>query len=203
MKNALLGICHLKDYQDAHLPSEEHYICRVIDLPHDTLDVHDEDEPGDLGNSETENLKIIICMSKEQSRRMHGGQYMQSDIGFKRVIGFHEFEMTSMDQKANTSKSLLANLLHNWITCSFLGVIFCQVFLNRQTAVAHQTVFALIEEIVFEDTGCTVQWHHIHASDLDETDGFILLWTGDQHGSQAKGTSKVECIINCITHWLN
>ncbi|PPQ84978.1 hypothetical protein CVT25_010531 [Psilocybe cyanescens] len=163
------GICHLKDYQDAHLPSEEHYIRRVIDLPHDTLDVHDEDEPGDLGNSETENLKIVVCMSKEQSRRMHGGQYMQSDIGFKRVIGFHEFEMTSMDRKANTS------------------VIFCRVFLNRQTAVAHQTVFALIEEIVFEDTGRTVQWRHIHASDLDETDGFILLWTGDQHGGQAKG----------------
>jgi hypothetical protein len=76
--------------------------------------------------------------------------------------------------------------------CRILGVVFCRVFLNRQTAVAHAYVFDAIEEIVKEDTGRFLRWRHIHASDLDETDGMILQWTGDQHGGQAKGI----CYLN-------
>jgi hypothetical protein len=61
------------------------------------------------------------------------------------------------------------------------------VFLNRQTAIAHQCVFAAIEEIVMEDTGCRLQWRHIYAAHENESHGFILQWVGDQHGGQAKG----------------
>jgi hypothetical protein len=42
-------------------------------------------------------------MSKEGSKRLLQAQYIQSDIGFKRVIGFVEFELASLDRDANTS----------------------------------------------------------------------------------------------------
>lgn len=42
-------------------------------------------------------------MSKEGSQRLLKAQYVQSDIGFKRVVGFYEFELAGMDRDANTS----------------------------------------------------------------------------------------------------
>lgn len=58
------------------------------------------------------------------------------------------------------------------------------------SALAHQRVFELIEEIVFEDTGHHLQWHHLHGSNANGgLDGMILSWTGDQHRGQAKGVS--------------
>ena len=42
-------------------------------------------------------------MSPEGSRRIAKAQYVQSDIGFKRVVGFHEFELASFDRDENTS----------------------------------------------------------------------------------------------------
>jgi hypothetical protein len=66
-------------------------------------------------------------------------------------------------------------------------VVFCRVYLNRQTAVAHQRVFEEIETIVRNDTGKSLRWRHLHAGSADETDGMILHWVADQHGGQAKG----------------
>ncbi|KAJ6476572.1 hypothetical protein DFH09DRAFT_1342455 [Mycena vulgaris] len=74
-----------------------------------------------------------------------------------------------MDRDANTS------------------VIFCHVYLTRQTAAAHQLIFQELERIVLEDTGSELRWRHLHASTIDETDGFILHWAADQHCGQAKG----------------
>ncbi|KAF8957977.1 hypothetical protein BDZ97DRAFT_2078861 [Flammula alnicola] len=162
------GVLHLKMCQDANLPPSEWYIRRILEFPADDLDVHEEDEPGDA-SGDTDCLRIIVCMSQDGSRRMQSARYLQSDIGFKRVVGFHEFEIASMDKLANTT------------------IIFCRVFLNRQTAAAHACVFAAIEEIVKEDTGRFLRWRHIHGSDIEETDNMILQWTGDQHGGQAKG----------------
>jgi hypothetical protein len=70
-------------------------------------------------------------------------------------------------------------------------VVFCRVYLNRQTAVAHQRVFEEIETIVQNDTGKSLRWRHLHAGSVGETDGMILHWVADQHGGQAKGWLQV------------
>ncbi|KAJ7937555.1 hypothetical protein B0H13DRAFT_2648934 [Mycena leptocephala] len=45
-----------------------------------------------------------------------------------------------------------------------------------------------VGDIVEKDTGCTIQWRHLHAESAAETPGrMVLQWTGDQHGGQAKG----------------
>lgn len=38
-------------------------------------------------------LQIVICMLKENSKQLLDAQYIQSNIGFKRVVGWKEFEL--------------------------------------------------------------------------------------------------------------
>jgi hypothetical protein len=66
-------------------------------------------------------------------------------------------------------------------------VVFCRIFLNRQTAVAHQKIIQAIEDIVLENTGNQLQWRHIHGAHQHDYDGKILHWAADQHAGQAKG----------------
>ena len=66
--------------------------------------------------------------------------------------------------------------------------------MNRETAVAHQRVFELIDDIVKEDTGTGLTWRHLHAISLDDYGDSILQFAGDQHGGQAKGVfSSLTC----------
>lgn len=83
-------------------------------------------------------------------------------------------------------------LFFPWISFDLFGtaLTYCHVFLNRQTAVAHQLVFERIEAIVREDTGENLKWRHLHAQTPDELIG-ILQWAGDQHGGQAKGDAQL------------
>lgn len=67
-----------------------------------------------------------------------------------------------------------------------LAVTYCRVYLNRQTAAAHQLIFEKIEAIIIEDTGQPLKWRHLHANSPTDLAG-ILQWAGDQHGGQAKG----------------
>ncbi|KAG6847309.1 hypothetical protein H0H93_008916, partial [Arthromyces matolae] len=161
------GALSLKEAEDCSLSPEDIYIRRIITIPADTLPVHLEDEPS--RNGEKGDINMIICMFKEGSRRLANAQYIQSDIGFKRVVGFYEFELAGFDRDANTS------------------VVFCRIFLNRQTAEAHARLFQEIDDIVKEDTGHSLRWRHIHGQDLDDTEGLILQITADQHLGQAKG----------------
>ncbi|KII92936.1 hypothetical protein PLICRDRAFT_103444 [Plicaturopsis crispa FD-325 SS-3] len=170
------GLLHAKTQQDALVPTENHYIRRIVDVDAATLSHHEEDELSSKSTSPQpgaeDRLRIIVCMSKESSRRLRAtGQYLESDIGFKRVSGFYEFELGSFDRDARTT------------------VIFSRVYLNRQTAAAHQLVFQLIDDIVYEDTGHRLRWRHLHAASLDQSEymGTIIHWTVDQHGGQAKG----------------
>lgn len=73
----------------------------------------------------------------------------------------------------------ITNIIH-------VAITYARVFLNRQSAAAHQLVFEKINAIVTGDTGEGLQWRHLHARSLRELTG-ILQWTGDQHGGQAKG----------------
>lgn len=98
-----LGLCHLKYQQDATLPVEDHYMRYILDLGSESdLEQHEEDDP----KVSEEPLRLILCMSKEGSKRLLRAHYIQSDIGFKRIIGFHEFELASRDRDANRSAYL-------------------------------------------------------------------------------------------------
>ncbi|KAK6991924.1 hypothetical protein R3P38DRAFT_2571883 [Favolaschia claudopus] len=165
------GVVNLKAQQDVRLPPADRYIRRIIALPANTLVRHEEDDPE---IDEKDNMiRMIICMAVEGSRRLlAAGRYVQSDIAFRRIMGFLEFELACLERDANTS------------------LIFCRVYINRQSAAAHQRVFEEIESIVKEDTGESLKWRHLHASSAEGPDGygkFILSWTADQHRGQAKG----------------
>ena len=91
-----IGLCHLKEVQDNTLDSGLHYIRYIEEIPDATLVAHDEDEPDEI----KEPLRIIICMTKISSRRLAQAQYLQSDIAFKRVAGFFEFEIGGLEPNA-------------------------------------------------------------------------------------------------------
>ncbi|KAF4593638.1 hypothetical protein EYR40_008426 [Pleurotus pulmonarius] len=99
-------------------------------------------------------FRMVICMFPEASRRLARAQYLQCDIGFKRIVGFQEFELGGMDEESHTT------------------IVYCRIYLNRQTASAHQLLFQKIDDIVKIDTGSSL---------------CILQVTADQHGGQAKG----------------
>jgi hypothetical protein len=96
----------LKAYQDSKLPKENHYIRRVLALEVDTTQPDTEEEDDDMIGKD-DRLRIIVCMTPEASKRLvSSGRYLQSDIAFRRIVGFKEFEVAGMDRDANTSKSL-------------------------------------------------------------------------------------------------
>jgi hypothetical protein len=89
----------LKAEEDLSLEHHKKYIRRVIEVDDSGFAQHDED-----ADYETDGrLRIVVCMSPEGSRRLRRVQYLQSDIGFKRVVDFYEFEVAGMDRDANTS----------------------------------------------------------------------------------------------------
>ncbi|KAJ6527069.1 hypothetical protein B0H19DRAFT_970076 [Mycena capillaripes] len=161
------GLSHLYEQQTVERPLKDRYIRCVVDLDANQFSVHPEDEPNLVVSSNR--LRFIVCMGWEGSDRLQRCQYVQSDIGFKRVVGFYEFELGGWERDAHTS------------------VVFCRIFLNRQTAVAHQKIIQAIEDIVLEDMGRGLQWRHIHGTHPNDYDGKILQWAGDQHAGQAKG----------------
>ena len=49
---------------------------------------HEEDDPNEpvlVGEGDSDGVRIIICMTKEGSKRLLGAQYLQSDMAFKRM----------------------------------------------------------------------------------------------------------------------
>ncbi|KAG6819294.1 hypothetical protein H0H93_013296 [Arthromyces matolae] len=94
------GLLYLKEEQDFRLPPEQHYIRSMLDIPHSDQEVHDEDEP--LTDVDDQSLRIVVCMTPAASHRLLDAQYLQCDIGFKRVQGFQEFELATMDRVTNS-----------------------------------------------------------------------------------------------------
>ena len=99
-------------------------------------------------------------MTKESSHCLLDAQYLQSNIGFKRIIGFYEFELRGLDLDSHTSITfLLAKLVYKYTDPHYLtGFPYSRVYLNCQTAAAHQLILEKIEAIIFEDTGKMIQW---------------------------------------------
>ena len=96
----ILGLLHMKKRQDEELPVNEVYIRYAAKL-HSSLNdvIHNEDEVADTKTP----IYIIVCMSKESSQRLLDAQFVQSDIGFKCIVGFQEFELGGRDFTSRTS----------------------------------------------------------------------------------------------------
>ncbi|KAJ7727275.1 hypothetical protein B0H14DRAFT_3518892 [Mycena olivaceomarginata] len=190
------GILHLKRVQDQQLPAHQHYIRVVLDLDNAALTPHDEDdEPAPPGEQRT---RMVICMSPDCSARLKNAQYLQSDISFKRVIEYDEFEITGMDRDANTSKFPLPSSfpLFSALTAPN-SVVFCRVYLTRHTAAAHQLIFHEINKIVYHNTGRALHWRHLHGRDPMI---FLLgsFYTGARTNTGAK--QKSESILGLGLH---
>jgi len=71
----------------------------MTDIP-----THDGDLATD-GNSSCD-VQIVICMTSEGSRHLLNTQYIQSNMAFKHIVGYYEFELAAVDQISNTSMSL-------------------------------------------------------------------------------------------------
>jgi hypothetical protein len=178
------GVTLLKKIQDETLPPEEHYIRRMICLAN--ISIHEEDDP--VTDGDGENVRIVICMSRQGSWRLRATSYAQSDMAFARIAGYHEFEIASVDRINNTGMSFQVSRSIIYSRRYLLqAVTFCRVYVTRQTAAVHQRIFQEIEDIVEFDTGERLRWRHLHAQHIEETAGMVLLWTLDQHGGQAKG----------------
>ncbi|KAG6818895.1 hypothetical protein H0H93_000513 [Arthromyces matolae] len=155
------GILYMKSLQDADT-AKVPYIRIVEELKLDSDDEDDaEDDVSDL-------FRVIICMTPEGSRLLSQAHFIQSDIGFKRIIGFQEFELGGLDMHSRTS------------------IVYSRIYLNRQTAAAHKYIFQKIDELICVDTGSRLRWRHLHAQSVDDYIG-ILQIAADQHGGQAKG----------------
>ncbi|KIJ10874.1 hypothetical protein PAXINDRAFT_43681, partial [Paxillus involutus ATCC 200175] len=158
------GLLHLKNVHDLELPPEHRYVRLATEFPRISESSDGQEDEDSSGSP----FRLVICMFPESSRRLKKAQYLQSDVGFKRIQGFQEFELGGKDMKSN------------------ITLTYCRIFLTRQTAAAHELVFHEINRIVESDTGSPLKWRHLHGTDLNDLTG-ILQWTSDQHGGQAKG----------------
>jgi hypothetical protein len=67
-----------------------------LEIPDFPVDEFDVDGPLSPSGAPPTALRIIICMSPIGSERLKKSQYIQSDIGFRRIEGFMEFEMAAI-----------------------------------------------------------------------------------------------------------
>ncbi|KAK0213592.1 hypothetical protein IW262DRAFT_1301071 [Armillaria fumosa] len=116
------GVAHMKRIQDEEEVTP--YI-RVIkrmswhSLRHEWDDADEsDDEEGPLSGSEDDCFRLIVCMLPERSQDFHKAKWVQCDISFKRVPGWNEFELVSVDRETNqvrqdTGKDIEYRHLHS------------------------------------------------------------------------------------------
>lgn len=98
---------------------ENHYIRLISEASlEDTQNIFDSE--GDSGEEDDENeiqaagtkFRMVVCMTPGSSRRLLQAQYLQSDISFKRINGFEEFELGGLDANSRTSECILSAFLN-------------------------------------------------------------------------------------------
>ncbi|KAE9392665.1 hypothetical protein BT96DRAFT_1023443 [Gymnopus androsaceus JB14] len=101
------GLLYIKAQQDELLEPMDQYLRVMLEIPDAEVDDDEDDVPEDQALvSKGKPLRIAICMTPAASKRLIETQYLQSDIGFKRIVGFYEFEIASLDRHSNTSAYL-------------------------------------------------------------------------------------------------
>lgn len=94
------GLLHLKKVQDRTFPPEEHYLRFIGVFGHDGTPYHGASDEF----SNDSDIKLVICMFQENSRRLSQAHYLQSDIAFRRIASYEEFELGGWDEANNTSE---------------------------------------------------------------------------------------------------
>ncbi|KAI0038238.1 hypothetical protein FA95DRAFT_1505941, partial [Auriscalpium vulgare] len=168
------GLAHLMKEQSIAHSAAAQYIRYMDEIPLTSLAHWDASQTSD--GTAGDSLRIIVCMEPEQSSRLLNAQYLQSDIAFRRVPDFYEFELGGWDRMNKTA------------------LVYCRVFLTSQSAAAHFHLFQKLEEIVQGDTNRHLLWRHVHSTSLHNPTG-ILHWAADQHGGQAKGLGLHLCAV--------
>lgn len=187
MMSFLLGLLHQKEAQDQISP-ENPYIRFVEEIPFFGTTSTAGDEDNDNSDHDVP-FRIAICMTKKSSSLLLHVQFLQCDIGFKRVIGFKEFELGGMEADSHRSMPFYCLPVFFQLIQSLLGYVYCRIYLNRQTAEAHEFVFKKIDDILEANTRHRLRWHHLHSSSLNLSNAVgVYQITVDQHGGQAKGT---------------
>ncbi|KAK7053091.1 hypothetical protein VNI00_004412 [Paramarasmius palmivorus] len=160
------GLLYLKAVEDRTLPPEKRYIRFAEEIR-----LSDSDSDSELSG---EPFRLIICMKPENSLRLvRDGRHVQSDIAFKRIPGWLEFELGGRERTTHS------------------GVSYLRAFLTRQTAEAHRVLLLKVHDIVLSDTGQPLRFRHLHSDSIDDLDfEGIQTWTVDQHGGQAKGIGE-------------
>lgn len=100
--DSFVGLLHVKTQQDELLAPTDQYLCVMLELPDTEVDNNEADVPEDQPfSSEGKSLRIAICMTSAASKQLVEAQYLQSDIRFKQIVGFYEFEIASLDRYSN------------------------------------------------------------------------------------------------------
>lgn len=60
----------------------------------------------DASEDNSEKFRIVICMYPQRSHDLLKAQFVQTDISYKRVVGFKELEFVGWDEQSHTSKLL-------------------------------------------------------------------------------------------------
>ena len=90
----------MKDIKEQTLPAQDHYIQVVCEC---SLDLTIDDSADGL--CILSKFHMFICMKPEASYHLATSQFLQSDISFKQIAGFQEFEIGHLDPNSQTGES--------------------------------------------------------------------------------------------------
>ncbi|KAE9383495.1 hypothetical protein BT96DRAFT_843773, partial [Gymnopus androsaceus JB14] len=99
-----------------------------------------------------EKFRIVICMFPQRSHDLLKAQFVQSDISYKRVVGFKELEFVGWDEQSHTT------------------IVYCRAYMTRKSAAAHLVFFRLLDQLVLKDTGSSLMFRHLHSKSIDVKD---------------------------------
>lgn len=131
VSNKVVGLIHLKEIQDERLPPHSRYIRHIEEIPAHNICTYEEDDLDAVDpRDNVKPIRIVICMDGAASHRLALAQFLQSDIAFKWVTGFFEFEIGGLDRGTNIGASCISNVTTAFIdevtTSGYLLPCLCQ-----------------------------------------------------------------------------
>ena len=88
--------------QDKTLEPDHQYIRRMEEFSLEEVDIDEDDDPEDCDGGVGNIICVIVCMTPVNSQRLLRAQFVESDIAFKRVSGFLEFEIGGLENGSRT-----------------------------------------------------------------------------------------------------
>ncbi|PBK98504.1 hypothetical protein ARMGADRAFT_920768 [Armillaria gallica] len=149
------GVLSLQKAQRLTCSPDQFYLCIAEEMSWSSLEatcpLQDPTDPLPLSHKDTA-FRLIICMNLQRSHDLLQTRNVQSDIAFKRVSGYKEFELVSFDEQSHSHTiSLSISKLSFSIPSSYI---------------AHKYLFDQIRLLVLGDTGQYIQYRHLHSNDL-------------------------------------